>query len=75
MAEDVAQLPVQEQLDISTEENQAPATMEVEDKAPVMVVEDQEEIREPAGNLSNNAETGNFLNTRDTWNNNKCSVS
>ena len=67
MAEDVAQLPVQEQLDISNEENQAPATMEVE--------EDQEEIREPAGNLSNNAETGNFLNTRDTWNNNKCSVS
>ena len=59
MAEDVAQLPVKEDLDISTEESQAPTTAEIEDRVPAsMDVEDPEAIEEPVDNISNNAETG-----------------
>ena len=59
MAEDVAQLPVKEDLDVSTEESQAPTTAEIEDQVPAsMDVEDPEAIGEPVDNISNNAETG-----------------
>lgn len=58
MADDVAQLPVTEQLNVSVEESQAPGTVEIEDQEPAsMDVEDSETTGEPADNISNNAET------------------
>ena len=58
MADDVTHtLQITEQLDMS-EESQVPTTVDTKDRAPTPLGEDLEATREPAGDISNNAETG-----------------